>query len=984
MAQAPQGIASLPAANDVQRVMGGGQMARRQRPDVPPMSRAQALNFLGAMTGVGGYADILGQYPQMPAEDVTVSEMLQGPPGPSLAENLREGQYLDASLQALGAIPFVGAAAKGARAGRLVRSTSDASDTFGKGAQEITLSDPVSGGRIKLLARPGKPNSVLSLYVDEAFRGQGVGKALQDAALAEGPLMGQVSSKAAAVNAYRAGRRPVDNPNASLEDVFAAIDRDSSVNMATPDLLPSAALKGPRAFQRALQLASAKQLPAEEVEGLYRTLLEIGYPEPTAAKIARGDLPMDEASRMARARETGFDPEQVFYHGTSSDFMEFRPSTTGEFGPGVYMSTSPVEAGGYAPTNAFRGNAGQNIIPLKAKTDKLFDANARDFWSVFSGSTDQEVVEAAKRAGYEGVKYRRPVSYWDDEAKRIVDTGEMQEHVVIFDPENVRSVNAAFDPDQVDSPNLMAGVAPYAVPTVLGGSLLGAAGAPEEAEAAQAPKEMEDGGAVPKGIGALPAANDVQRALLARETGSYVMTPAGPVPQQDPLLTEAQFAYFAGSFLPGAGALEASGAAPEYPTSDMQFADMLRGPRAASLKENIEEGNYGTATLQGLSVLGDAASIIPVVGPAAGAVLKAPRAVQRVARSAFKPDLDSWGGKFDPEKAQAQAEILEKEAPRFSDAVDLAGFLTDRIDDEYKPIANRVRDRLDFMKKEQGFNFPLTVFHVYGNPVFGSVTHDVPAQVMKPSAAGVAKMTNFEVGVFLKGRDVAKAQKADDRFGTDFETALHELIHAATLPTLEVGSLKKAGVPISPKLFEFRNDLAGLQGYLATHLNQIGKEAQALSAKNKKSPLENVEHPLAKAILGNKTNALKNIDETLAWGMSNPRVKKYLDSIPYDPVKAEPFNLAPYDTFSAELLRRAEPVLDDRSPDLVEGILRFNPKAQQFAEGGEVKKEGPSVWDAMVAAVLKYLDLPPKDFPALKKLMEPKDVSRPLEDEEDG
>jgi len=38
-------------------------MARRQRPDIDPMSRAQALNFLGAMTGVGGYADMLGQYP---------------------------------------------------------------------------------------------------------------------------------------------------------------------------------------------------------------------------------------------------------------------------------------------------------------------------------------------------------------------------------------------------------------------------------------------------------------------------------------------------------------------------------------------------------------------------------------------------------------------------------------------------------------------------------------------------------------------------------------------------------------------------------------------------------------------------------------------------------------------------------------------------------------------------------------------------------
>lgn len=199
---------------------------------------------------------------------------------------------------------------------------------------------------------------------------------------------------------------------------------------------------------------------ATPVGSVVARLIRAGYPEATARRIASGELSMDQASRMARAREQGFDPEQVFYHGTSSDFMEFRPSTTGEFGPGVYMSSSPIEAGAYAstPTNLSRGNAGQNIIPLRAKTDKLFDANARDFWSVFPGSTDQEVVEAAKHAGYEGVKYRRPLSYWDDEAKRIVNTGEMQEHVVIFDPENVRSVNAAFDPEQTGSSNILAGL----------------------------------------------------------------------------------------------------------------------------------------------------------------------------------------------------------------------------------------------------------------------------------------------------------------------------------------------------------------------------------------------------------------------------------------------------------------------------------------------------------------------------------------------
>ena len=211
---------------------------------------------------------------------------------------------------------------------------------------------------------------------------------------------------------------------------------------------------------------------ATPVGSVVARLIRAGYPEATARRIASGELSMDAANKMARMQEQGFGPDQVFYHGTSSDFTEFRPSTTGEFGPGIYMSTSPVEAGGYAPTNAFRGNAGQNIIPLRAKTDKLFDANARDFWSVFPGSTDQEVVEAAKRAGYEGVKYRRPVSYWDDEAKRIIDTGEMQEHVVIFDPENVRSVNAAFDPEQTGSSNILAGLGGAGV--VGGAGLVGA------------------------------------------------------------------------------------------------------------------------------------------------------------------------------------------------------------------------------------------------------------------------------------------------------------------------------------------------------------------------------------------------------------------------------------------------------------------------------------------------------------------------------
>jgi predicted GNAT family acetyltransferase len=106
------------------------------------------------------------------------------------------------------------------------------------GKEIIQYSDPATGSTMEILTRSEGPRaaSVLGLFVPEEHRGQGIGKALQEAVLADHPsLMGQVSSKAAAKNAFDAGRRPLDNPNANIEDIFKAIDEYSSVNLATPD-----------------------------------------------------------------------------------------------------------------------------------------------------------------------------------------------------------------------------------------------------------------------------------------------------------------------------------------------------------------------------------------------------------------------------------------------------------------------------------------------------------------------------------------------------------------------------------------------------------------------------------------------------------------------------------------------------------------------------------------------------------------------------
>ena len=114
-------------------------------------------------------------------------------------------------------------------------SKTDASDIFGAGAEKVIYKDPNSGGYIQVLTRPDQPASVTALEVPEAFRKQGIGGSLQEQALKDFPNMqGQVSSKSAARSAYKQGRRPVGQPDATLDDVLKMIDEDSSVNLVSP------------------------------------------------------------------------------------------------------------------------------------------------------------------------------------------------------------------------------------------------------------------------------------------------------------------------------------------------------------------------------------------------------------------------------------------------------------------------------------------------------------------------------------------------------------------------------------------------------------------------------------------------------------------------------------------------------------------------------------------------------------------------------
>jgi len=86
----------------------------------PILTPAQTANVGGGFADPLGMIDIFGGYPAFPSDEMSVEEMLVGPRSPSLMENLRQGEYLDAGLQAAGVIPIVGGLARsirGAKAG---------------------------------------------------------------------------------------------------------------------------------------------------------------------------------------------------------------------------------------------------------------------------------------------------------------------------------------------------------------------------------------------------------------------------------------------------------------------------------------------------------------------------------------------------------------------------------------------------------------------------------------------------------------------------------------------------------------------------------------------------------------------------------------------------------------------------------------------------------------------------------------------------
>lgn len=247
----------------------------------------------------------------------------------------------------------------------------------------------------------------------------------------------------------------------------------------------------------------------------------------TAGEAAEGALDMSQAARMQRAREQGFNTANRFYVGTQADFEAFDPNFVGKFSSAdtagnISLTPSPsiasryAEAAGdpisqYIPKQGIDMNAWNaaksNLAELGKNISALQSVNNFDMWSQEYRKVSDEIINArkklsqmsnivnstkganvipvyvrgqikqvdaygkahdpnwmiqqqniARKEGFDGVQF---MGLEDapgfDPIHGIADT------LKIFDPSNIRSVNAAFDPAKRGSANLSAGIMGTAV-----------------------------------------------------------------------------------------------------------------------------------------------------------------------------------------------------------------------------------------------------------------------------------------------------------------------------------------------------------------------------------------------------------------------------------------------------------------------------------------------------------------------------------------
>lgn len=252
------------------------------------------------------------------------------------------------------------------------------------------------------------------------------------------------------------------------------------------------------------------QTPAQTVARMLREgradevtdeMMAAADPQEMARLYASGatgmDLFMDEASRMARAREMGFTKEA--YHGSGSDFQSIDPEAADNktYGTGIWITDNPDVAATYTrgifdngqtyplllntrnfASSDWRGrNWGDGREGTRMSFPEGYNRPSERIGDIYEDWASWPSTDSAARAANQGELSGLQITDVTDIGPNIFNRANRQkplpetaESIAVFDPTTVRSRFARFDPRLSHLSNLNAANAS----PLLGGAVLAA------------------------------------------------------------------------------------------------------------------------------------------------------------------------------------------------------------------------------------------------------------------------------------------------------------------------------------------------------------------------------------------------------------------------------------------------------------------------------------------------------------------------------
>jgi hypothetical protein len=174
---------------------------------------------------------------------------------------------------------------------------------------------------------------------------------------------------------------------------------------------------------------------------------------------------MDQGARMQRAQDLGYDTSRPLYHYTDkleneTELSSLQPSPENvqtKLGRGIYTSPNPQYGDRYVRqgrdlSEGYNENA--RAIPVYAR-GKL--ATGDEYEAAYKAATDSLGIQRGVVDQQTKLKIRSDIQ---NKAQEILkeqgfDGVQFMDEVMIFDPKNVRSINAEFDPTRADSADLL-------------------------------------------------------------------------------------------------------------------------------------------------------------------------------------------------------------------------------------------------------------------------------------------------------------------------------------------------------------------------------------------------------------------------------------------------------------------------------------------------------------------------------------------------